>query len=397
MGILIVGGGLSGLRAAEDLRRRGYSGAITVISDESELPYNRPPLSKELLWGGVTAEECAFGVSEAASDVEWLLGRRVVSSHLDGRTVTLDDGAVLAYDGLVIATGVSSRRLPFAGPTEGRVILRSLDDARHLQKNLTAGKRLVILGAGFIGCEVARTAIKLGLHVDIVALDAAPMIIALGPVVGEEIRRRHEAAGITFHLGQSVTETYGDGKVEGVVLTDGTRLPAELLLETVGSVTNTAWLEGNGLDLHNGVLTDEFLRAGGRSGVVVVGDVARFANPLFAAPAMRIEHWQTAIDTAVFASATLLFDLGLSENSPEPASILPWFWSDQGDVRLTSYGQLGLADSIEVIDGDLSDEAAISYTRDGEPVGVLLIGMKTRAARFKRDLVQARKALQPSG
>ncbi|HKP06677.1 MAG TPA: FAD-dependent oxidoreductase, partial [Microbacterium sp.] len=220
--------------------------------------------------------------------------------------------------------------------------------------------------------------------------------LALGKEVGEEIRRRHEAAGITFHLGQSLTETYGDGRVEGVVLTDGTRLPADLLLETVGSVSNTGWLEGNDLDLQNGVLTDEHLRAGGRPGVVVVGDVARFANPLFAAPALRIEHWQTAVDTAVFASATLMFDLGLADNEPDPASILPWFWSDQGDVRLTSYGQLGLADSIEVIDGDLTDEAAIRYTRDGEPVGVLLIGMKTRAARFKRDLVQARRALQPT-
>ena len=394
MGILIVGGGLAGLRAAEDLRRRGYTGILTVVSDENELPYNRPPLSKELLWGGITPEECAFGVSEAAADVEWLLGRRVASSNLDDQTVTLDDGAVLTYEGLVIATGVSSRRLPFGGPTDGRVILRSLDDARHLQKNLTAGKRLVILGAGFIGCEVARTAIKLGLQVDIVAIDAAPMIVPLGKEVGEEIRRRHEAAGVNFHLGQSITETFGDGKVEGVVLTDGTRLPADILLETVGSVSNTAWLEGNGLDLQNGVLTDDYLRAGGRAGVVVVGDVARFANPLFSAPAMRIEHWQTAIDTAVYASATLMYDLGLSETKPEQASILPWFWSDQGDVRLTSYGQLGLADSIEIIDGDLSDEAAISYRRDGEPVGVLLVGMKTRAARFKRDLVQSRKALQ---
>lgn len=396
MRVLIVGGGLAGLRTAEDLRRRGYTDEITVISDENELPYNRPPLSKELLWGGTTAEECAFGVSDAAADVEWLLGRRAASADLDTRTLTLDDGTELTYDGLVAASGVSSRRLPFPGPTEGRVVLRSLDDARRLKESLTAGTRLVILGAGFIGCEVARTAVKLGLEVDIVAIDAAPMIAALGPVVGEEIRRRHETAGIRFHLGQSITETVGEDRVEGVVLTDGTRLPADILLETVGSVSNTGWLEGNGLDLQNGVLTDQFLRAGGRPGVVVVGDIARFANPLFDAPAMRIEHWQTAIDTAVFASATLLHDLGLAESAPEPVSILPWFWSDQGDVRLTSYGQLGLADEIEVIDGDLANEAAISYKRAGEPVGVLLIGMKTRAARFKRDLVQARRALQPT-
>lgn len=390
MDVVVVGGGLGALRAVDDILHRGFTGNILVVSDEDVMPYNRPPLSKELLWGEMNPEELEFGLKENMGDVEWRLGRAVVAADLDERRLTLDDGEIVQFDGLVAATGVSSRRLDFPGPTEGRGVLRSLADAERLKAAMTPGTRLVILGAGFIGCEVARTAVKLGCEVDIVAIDPAPMVMPLGKEVGDEIRRRHEAAGIRFHLGQSISEVTGEERVEGVVLTDGTRLPADLVLETVGSVPNTAWLDGNDLDLVNGVLTDEYLRAGGRKGVVVVGDIARFENPAFDAPAMRIEHWQTAIDTAVFASKTLLHDLGALDEQPDPVSITPWFWSDQGDVRLTSYGMLGIADSTEILEGELDGECAISYLRAGIPVGVLLIGLKPKAARYKRWLSKAR-------
>jgi 3-phenylpropionate/trans-cinnamate dioxygenase ferredoxin reductase component len=390
MTIAIVGGGLAGLRSAEDLRHRGHTGRIVLFSDEDAMPYNRPPLSKEFLWGDATAEELSFGLSERAADVEWRLGCRVAAADLDAKTLTLDGGETVGYDGLVAATGVSSRRLTIPGPQEGRVVLRSLADAMRLQSRMTPGTRLVILGAGFIGCEVARTAVRRGCSVDVVAIDPAPMVVPLGREVGDEIRRRHEAAGIRFHLGHSVVRTVGDARIEEVVLDDGARLPADLLLETVGSIPNTAWLEGNGLDLANGVLTDAFLRAGGRPGIVVVGDIARFANPLLDTPPLRIEHWQTAIDTAVFASKTLLHDLGELPEPPDPVSIMPWFWSDQGDLRLTSYGTLAVADATEILEGDLGGECAVAYLRDGEPVGVLLIGMKQKAARHKRWLQKAR-------
>lgn len=395
MRVVIVGGGLSALRSAENLRKRGFKGEVVVVAEEEHLPYNRPPLSKEFLWGEATQDELAFGVPEETAGIEWKVGHSVVASNLEEKNLTLSNGETLTYDGLVAATGVSSRRLPIPGPQEGRIVLRSLNDAISLKERLKPGARLVCLGAGFIGCEVARTAQKVGCDVDIVAIDPVPMVVPLGKEVGAEVQRRHEEAGIRFHMGQSIAEMLGDDRIEAVRLDDGTELPADFVLETVGSVPNTEWLADNDLDLKNGVLTDAYLRCDGRPGVVAVGDVARFANPMFAADPLRIEHWQTAIDTTVFATATLMADLGLTDEEPKPVSIMPWFWSDQGNVRITSYGMLGIADSIEVVEGEITGECAVSYLREGEQVGILLIGteIKQRGARFKRQLAKTRKGL----
>lgn len=393
MTIVIAGGALAGLRTAENLRARGWKKSIVVTSDEQEMPYNRPPLSKELLWGDLEAADLAFALSDHVADVEWRLGSPVVSSDLDGGVITLGSGEELPFTGLVAATGVSSRRLVAPGPVQGRSVLRSLGDAAALRSAMVPGARIVILGAGFIGCEVAATARRLGCEVDVVAIDPCAMFIPLGEMAGGEVQRRHEAIGVRFHMGHTIVATEGEDRVEGVVLDDGRQLPADILLETIGSVPNTSWLDGNGLDLTNGVLCDAHLRAGGRRGIVAVGDVARFANPLFNAPPLRVEHWQTAIDTAAFAARTLLHDLGVVEDVPPPVTLMPWFWSDQGDVHLTSYGMLGLADQIEILEGDISGECAVAYRRGDSAVGVVLIGMKARAARFKRWLSDERKAM----
>jgi NADPH-dependent 2,4-dienoyl-CoA reductase/sulfur reductase-like enzyme len=265
-----------------------------------------------------------------------------------------------------------------------------LDDAVALKSKLQPGLKLVILGAGFIGCEVASTARRIGCEVDVVAMDKVAMQIPLGMMLGAEIQRRHVEEGVRFHMGVSISELKGAGKVESVVLTDGRELSADLVLETIGSVPNTSWLDGNNLDLTNGVLCDPYLRAGGTPGVVVVGDVARFSNPLFNSPAMRIEHWQTAIDTANYGARTLLYDLGLADEAPKPISLMPWFWSDQGETRLTSFGMLGLADRQEIIEGDLQSECAVGYFQGEIPVGVVLVGMKEKSARYKRWLQKAR-------
>lgn len=390
MTIVVVGGSLSGLRAVEGLRAAGWDRGITVVSAENTMPYNRPPLSKELLWGEDSPEDLVFELSEATNDVVWKLGNPASSLNLDEKTLTLSDGEIIQFEGLVIATGVSSRRLTAPGPLEGRTVLRTLDDAVALKNKLQPGLKLVILGAGFIGCEVASTARRIGCEVDVVAMDKVAMQIPLGMMLGAEIQRRHVEEGVRFHMGVSISELKGAGKVESVVLTDGRELSADLVLETIGSVPNTSWLDGNNLDLTNGVLCDPYLRAGGTPGVVVVGDVARFSNPLFNSPAMRIEHWQTAIDTANYGARTLLYDLGLVDEAPKPISLMPWFWSDQGETRLTSFGMLGLADRQEIIEGDLQSECAVGYFQGEIPVGVVLVGMKEKSARYKRWLQKAR-------
>ena len=390
MTIVVVGGSLSGLRAVEALRAAGWDRGITVVSAENTMPYNRPPLSKELLWGEDSPEDLVFELSEATNDVVWKLGNPASSLNLDEKTLTLSDGEIIQFEGLVIATGVSSRRLNAPGPLEGRTVLRTLDDAVALKSKLQPGLRLVILGAGFIGCEVASTARRIGCEVDVVAMDKVAMQIPLGMMLGAEIQRRHVEEGVRFHMGVSISELKGAGKVDSVVLTDGRELSADLVLETIGSVPNTSWLDGNNLDLTNGVLCDPYLRAGGTPGVVVVGDVARFSNPLFNSPAMRIEHWQTAIDTANYGARTLLYDLGLVDEAPKPISLMPWFWSDQGETRLTSFGMLGLADRQELIEGELQSECAVGYFQGEIPVGVVLVGMKEKSARYKRWLQKAR-------
>jgi len=396
---LVVGAGLGGLRTAEALRAAGFTGQVLVIGDEDWAPYNRPPLSKEALAGELEHDKLAFRVRSNAADVVWRHGERVHSADLDGRTVTLGSGETLGYDALVAATGVSARRLPLPGPPPtaagGRHVIRTLDDAIGLRAVLVPGARVVVLGAGFIGCEVAATARKLGCEVDCVAIDLLPMIRPLGVELAAELQRRHEVQGVTFHLGVGVTEFLGDEHVTGVVLSDDTRLDADVVLEALGSRCNVAWLEGNGLDLTDGVLTDTALRplrAGAPvDGVAAVGDVVRFPNLRFDDRAWRVEHWNIPTDSGRRAGAVLsayLGDEGYDEVAGAPWTLLPSFWSDQYDTRLQSYGMPGLADpdGIRLLEGTLDDECVVGYHRGDDLVGVVGIGM-LRAVNGYRDKV----------
>ena len=280
--VVIVGAGLGGLRAAESLRSAGYTDSIVIVGDEVYLPYNRPPLSKEALAGGIDVEGLEFRRKASVDDVEWLLGTPVAGCDLSLRTVTLSDGATLEFDGLVVATGIRPRRLPIPGPTGGRYALRTATDALAVREHLKPGAAVIIMGAGFIGCEVAATAIKLGCTVHVVALDEEPMVRPLGLELGAAMRRRHEAQGVRFHLGRTIVAFSGDDDVRSATLSDGTELKADLVIEAVGSVANTEWLAGNDLDLSDGLLTDSAMQVPtSLAPVVAVGDLARHPNGLF--------------------------------------------------------------------------------------------------------------------
>ncbi|MBD9736138.1 FAD-dependent oxidoreductase, partial [Streptomyces sp. H28] len=310
--IAVVGASLAGLRTAEQLRAAGHTGPVTVLGDERHQPYNRPPLSKELLSAPdrPAPEELhakvAFRRRASVADVDFRLGLPVVEADLGRGRLTLEDGSAVTFDGLVAATGLRPRRLGLPGPAAGRYALRTLDDCVALRGVLGAGRRVVVVGAGFIGCEVAATALRLGCRVTVVEPTGAPMNRVLGDVLARAVQRHHESAGIAFVLGRSLAGFTGDARVSGVELDDGTRLDADVVVEAVGCVPNTEWLAGNaGLDLSDGVRCDNRMLADGSDRLVAAGDVARFPNPLFDDVPRRVEHWSIPADTARRAAATL--------------------------------------------------------------------------------------------
>ena len=383
--VIIVGASMGGLRAAEALRRFGYAGPITVIGEERHAPYNRPPLSKEVLAAEVSHEAVAFPQRESTADVNWVLHTRVESADLEHGTVTDSNGETHAYGTLIIATGLRPKRLEVPnGELTGRHAVRTLDDAIALRKDLKPGAKVVVLGAGFIGCEVAATARKLGCEVTVVAPGSHPITRPLGVELAKELQRRHEAMGVKFVMKTSVTELVGTTAVEGVVLDTGDVVFCDVLVEAIGSHPNTEWLEGNDLDLSNGVLTDNDMRAVKANGeawpnVFAIGDVARFANPLFDETPRRVEHWNIPTDTAKRVAQVFT---GQADGVFAP---IPSFWSDQYDMHILAYGLLALADEVKLIAGELEGECVFGYYREGKMVGVCGIGMRTTVMGYRKE------------
>lgn len=387
-GVVIVGGGLGALRTAESLRANGFSGTITVVGDEGHLPYNRPPLSKEALLGGIDGAALEFRRKSGVDDVTWLLGSQAVSARLADHVVELEDGRVLEFDALVAATGIRPRRLPIPGPTAGRFALRTIDDALLIRERLTPESNVLIMGAGFIGCEAAATARKLGASVCVVALDERPMIRPLGDELGASMQRLHEAHGVRFHLGQSINAFHGDDRVRSAALSDGTELPADLVIEAVGSVANVEWLDGNGLDLSDGVLVDSSMMAvGSPAPLAAVGDLARHPNAHFPGASRRIEHWNIPTDTGKRAGASLAALLRGEEPDDAPFTGMPSFWSDQYDRKLQSFGMPGIATSVEVVSGDVDAACIVEYHDDSGLVGVVGIDRTAELAPYRAQLM----------
>ena len=394
--IVVVGGSLAGLRAAEQLRAVGHTGPVTVLGAEPHLPYNRPPLSKEVLAAPAEVEPSAllerlvFRRRASTADVEFRLGDAVVAADLAAGTLVTGSGLGVAYDGLVVATGLRPRRLAVPGPADGRHVLRTLGDCLELRARLaTLGSSapVVVVGAGFVGCEVAATLRTLGHAVTVVEPAGPPMARVIGDVLATGVQRHHEAAGIRFLLGTGVVRFHGDDHVTGVELGSGEVVAADVVVEAVGSVCNTEWLAGNDVDLRDGVLTDNSLRVVGAERVVAVGDVARFPNPLFDDVPRRVEHWSVPTDTAKRAAPTLVALLRGEEPDSVPFTPVPSFWSDQLDLRLQGFGSPTLADEVRLDEGDPADLTGgvlATYHRAGRHVGTVAVNLSGARQRELR-------------
>ena len=388
-GVVVVGAGLGGLRVAENLRGAGYQGPITIVGDEPHLPYNRPPLSKEALQEGIDASTLEFRRKPSIEDVAWHLGSGAVASDLAEQTVTLADGTVLSFDALAIASGIRPRRLPIPGPQAGRFALRTIDDATQIRALMIEGANVVIMGGGFIGCEAAATATKLGAaKVSIVALDAEPMVRPLGLELGAGMRLRHAAHGVEFHLGKTITEFVGDDRTRFARLSDGLELRADVVIEAIGSVANIEWLANNDLDLFDGVLVDDAMRVVGTDApVVAVGDICRHPNRLFDDVPRRIEHWNMPTETGKRAGATLAALLSGDDVNDAPFKAMPSFWSDQYSYKIQSFGMPGIATEILIVDGSPDSACIAEYRNDTGLVGVVGIDRTADLAPYRKDLL----------
>jgi len=360
--IAIVGGSLAGLRSAEALRRRGYDGRIVFVGEESERPYDRPPLSKEVLSGDREAEQIALAKPEKfdALDLDLRLGVRADSLDLDGRALVLAGGARLPFDGLVIATGASARALPGAPALAGIHTLRTLTDCLALRRDLESSPRVVVVGAGFIGSEVAATCRGRGLDVTVVEAMPLPLANALPHAIGAVCADVHREAGVDLRCGVGVDEIFGGDRVEGIRLADGSSIPADVVVIGIGVTPNTQWLESSGLALDNGVVCDASL-ATAAPGVVAAGDVARWHNPLFN-ESMRVEHWTNAVEQADAAAARLL----AGPDAAEPFAAVPFVWSDQYDRKFQSAGRFAPDDEMRVFHGTLEERRFVALFRRGD-------------------------------
>jgi NADPH-dependent 2,4-dienoyl-CoA reductase/sulfur reductase-like enzyme len=365
--IVVVGGSLAGLRAAETLRTQGFDGELVVVGAEPHLPYDRPPLSKKLLAGEWDAERIALRRPDAVDelDARWRLRTTAVALDAASRRIELDDGTSLGADGVIVATGAAPRRLP--GQHERSIVheLRTLDDALALRAAIAPGScRVVVVGAGFIGLEVAATARRLGNEVTVLEGAAAPLVRGVGAHVGRLVGDLFVAEGVDVRCGVSV-DTLTD---DGVVLAGGEVVPADVIVVGIGVAPATDWLDGSGIAVDDGILCNATLQVTAPSGdpvegVFAAGDVARWWNPRFD-ERMRVEHWTNAAEQGAAAASNLLAS-GAGE-APEPYAPVPFVWSDQFDHRLQYLGHAAPDDEVLIAAGSAEEGRLLAlYGRAG--------------------------------
>jgi 3-phenylpropionate/trans-cinnamate dioxygenase ferredoxin reductase component len=379
--IAVIGASLAGKTAAAALRRSGFTGRLLIAGDEPCTPYDRPPLSKEFLRGERTVQQIALREDAALTDIDWRLGQRATALDAASRTVGFDDGRREAFDGIVIATGARPRKLP-GSELAGVHVLRTVTDAQSLRSDLAKSPaRVVIVGAGFIGQEVAATCIGMGLGVTMIEL-GAPAAHVLGPAVAQGLTELHRARGVDLRLGVSVHSFEGDGLLRAVRLSDGTLIDAQVALLGVGVIPNTEWLAGSGLTIADGVLCDETCLAA--PGIVAAGDVARWPNPRYG-HSRRVEHWDNAVRQAEHAAARLL--AADEAAAAKPYNPVPWFWSDQYSLKLQLVGSTFAHDEARIVEGSAAAGKFIALYRKGEHLSAALtIANTSKLLKYRRSL-----------
>jgi 3-phenylpropionate/trans-cinnamate dioxygenase ferredoxin reductase component len=372
---LVVGAGLGGLRTAEALRNKGYAGAVTLVGDEHHFPYDRPPLTKQVLTG--QRRTTFFDDKSAELGLEVRLGERAVGVDTDARQVRLDGGLALPYDSLVIATGAE----PFVPGTmrvrKGLHAIRTVDHAHRLADALRAGDDVTIVGGGFVGCEVASSARQLGRAARIVEATAAPLSAALGERAAEFVARLHAENGVEVITGAPVTGIEGTASVESVALADGQRLAARQVVIALGARPATSWLDGSGLVMDRGAVVCDARGRTSAANVYAVGDAATWWHPL-AGRHHHVEHWTTTTEQAVTVASCIT--LG-HDATPELAAP-PYFWSDQFGIKIQAIGFVGPAASTEVLRP--RGRAVVLYGVDGLLTGVVGFAAAPEVMRMRR-------------
>jgi NADPH-dependent 2,4-dienoyl-CoA reductase/sulfur reductase-like enzyme len=378
--VLVVGASAAGLATVTALRGGGYSGRITVVGAERHLPYDRPPLSKQVLSGAWSPERTTLPQSPDL-DVEFVLGDRAIALDVPARTVRTVADRALTADAVVIATGLRARTL---GDLAGVHVLRTLDDALALRADLLTATRVVVVGDGVLGAEIAATASALAPDVTMAGPQPAPLADQFGPQVAGLLADVHAERGVRLRLGAGVSELVGDGRVTGVRLATGEVLPADVVVVAIGAAPVTDWLTTSGLTLDDGVVCDAGCRAA--DGIFAVGDVARWRHAA-SGELVRLENRTNAVEQAGVVAANIL-------GADQPYVPVPYLWTDQFDVRIQVHGAVSASAEVTIVDGSVEDRRFVArYGRDGAVVGVLGWNMPKQVRRRRCEVMAEPAAL----
>lgn len=370
--VVVAGGSIAAVTAAESLRLQGYEGEITLLSDENRRPYSRVPLSKGVLSGKESPE--SVSLPALGEDIITRLGAEIVGLKADQRRVILADGEEVPYDGLVIATGARARRLSHPGQV-GEQVLRSFDDASSLSLRLAGAQSVIIVGAGFLGMEIASTCLDLGLKVTVIDRDR-PLRRLLGDWLSEQVVGAAQARGVKFLQARTGVELLGEPDVCGIRY-DDQLVRADIVVSAAGDVPNVEWLKDSGLPLNGGVIVDALCRVSSR--IVAAGDVAvtRYAGDVY----RRSPHWTSAVVQAQTAAAALF----QGENAV-PQKVVPYYWTEQFGLELKISGAVPECGAPSVLAGDVSQQSALLQwlDLDGDAVAAAAVNHRIPIVKLKR-------------